>query len=159
MLPLKSGALSINVFELYKKLPSFTNLRIYESRALRIYRNQFGRRKGRETPWGSVRIIIYTRRAGKLHRDPFSAASKPNFATKYSLESSRRDLHSALRSTTFQSQKFVKHLPTSAEIYRKSATYCRNFQNILKTFAEISPEFVEFFRQVEKSDAHGPGPI
>ena len=33
----------------------------------------------------------------------FSAVSKRNFASKYSLESFRRDLHNALRSTALQS--------------------------------------------------------
>ena len=34
---------------------------------------------------------------------PFSAVSKPNFASKYSLESSRRDLHNALLITALES--------------------------------------------------------
>ena len=38
-------------------------------------------------------------------RDSFSAVSKPNLASKYSLESSRRDLHNALLCTVFQSRK------------------------------------------------------
>ena len=33
----------------------------------------------------------------------FSAVSKPNFASKYSLESSRRDLHNALLCTVLES--------------------------------------------------------
>ena len=43
-----------------------------------------------------------TRRAGKLYKTrsrrgvAFTAVSKPNFASRYSLESSRRDLHNAL---------------------------------------------------------------
>ena len=36
----------------------------------------------------------------------FSALSKPNFVSKYSLESSRRDLHNALLCTVLQSKKF-----------------------------------------------------
>ena len=38
----------------------------------------------------------------------FSAVSKPNFASKYAFESSRRDLHNALLCTALQSQFFVK---------------------------------------------------
>ena len=38
----------------------------------------------------------------------FSAVSKPHFATKYSLESSRRDLHNTLLCTALQSHFFVK---------------------------------------------------
>ena len=60
-------------------------------------------------PGGSVIIIICTRRAGKLYEarprlagwlaGTSSAVSKPNFASKFSLESSRRDLHNALLCT------------------------------------------------------------
>ncbi len=39
----------------------------------------------------------------------FSAVSKPFFANKNSLESSRRNLHNALYFTTLQSHKFVEH--------------------------------------------------
>ena len=38
----------------------------------------------------------------------FSAVSKPNFASKYSLESSRRDLHKALLCTVLKAQFFVE---------------------------------------------------
>ena len=41
-------------------------------------------------------------------RGSFSAVSKPNFARKYSLESSRRDLHNAFLCTVVNSQNFVK---------------------------------------------------
>ena len=41
----------------------------------------------------------------------FSAVSKSNFASKYALESSRRDLHNALLYTALQSQFFVNILP------------------------------------------------
>ena len=40
----------------------------------------------------------------------FSAVSKPNFASKYSLESSRRDLHNALLCTALKSHFFQKNL-------------------------------------------------
>ena len=36
----------------------------------------------------------------------FSAVSKPNFASKYALESSRRDLHNALLCTVLNAQNF-----------------------------------------------------
>ena len=52
---------------------------------------------------------------GLLHRSigqtlegSFAAVSKPNFATKYAFESSRRDLHSALLCTALQSQLLSK---------------------------------------------------
>ena len=37
-----------------------------------------------------------------------TAVSKPNFASKYAFESSRRDLHNELLCTALQSQFFVK---------------------------------------------------
>ena len=45
---------------------------------------------------------------GQTLEGSFSAVSKPNFARKYALESSRRDLHNALLCTALQSQIFVK---------------------------------------------------
>ena len=47
----------------------------------------------------------------------FSAVSKPNFASKYALESSRRDLHNALLCTAPKSHFF-----------QKFAKICENFQ-------------------------------
>ena len=41
--------------------------------------------------------------SGQTLRGSFSAVSKPNFASKYSLESSRRDLHNALLCTVLES--------------------------------------------------------
>ena len=43
------------------------------------------------------------RSIGQTWQGSFSAVSKPNFARKYALESSCRDLHNALRSTALQS--------------------------------------------------------
>ena len=54
-------------------------------------------------------------------RGSFSAASTPMFASKYSLESSRRDLHNALLCTARQSQVvFLSKmwLSFSAKIYK-----------------------------------------
>merc|ERR1712025_1416493 len=44
-------------------------------------------------------------------RGSFSAVSTPIFASKYSLESSRRDLHNALLCTVLQSQFFRQKSP------------------------------------------------
>ena len=59
----------------------------------------------------------------------FSAVSKPNFASKYALESSRRDLHNALLCTVFESQFFRK---TFAKFWKKtaknSAIFNENFE-------------------------------
>ena len=49
-----------------------------------------------------------TRRSRSDEKGSFSAVSKPNFASKYAFESSRRDLHNALLCTALQSQFFVK---------------------------------------------------
>ena len=38
----------------------------------------------------------------KSKNGPFSAVSKPNFASKYAFESSRRDVHNALLCTALQ---------------------------------------------------------
>ena len=40
-------------------------------------------------------------------RGSFSSVSKPNFATKYALESSRRDPHNALLCTVLEAQIYV----------------------------------------------------
>ena len=58
----------------------------------------------------------------------FSAVSKPDFASKYALESSRRDLHNAPFCTALQSQFFVKFLPTFLPTF--FATICK-IQQIL----------------------------
>ena len=44
--------------------------------------------------------------SGQTLQGSCSAVSKPNFASKYSLESSRRDLHNALLCTVLESQFF-----------------------------------------------------
>ena len=45
---------------------------------------------------------------GQTLQGSFSAVSKPNFANKYSLESSRRDLHNALLCTALESLSNLK---------------------------------------------------
>ena len=50
-------------------------------------------------------------RAKRTLEGSFSAVSKPNFARKYALESSRRDLNNALLCTALQAQFFIKSLP------------------------------------------------
>ena len=47
-------------------------------------------------------------RRWQILQGSFSAVSKSSFATKYSLESSRRDLHNTLLCTALQSHFFVK---------------------------------------------------
>ena len=55
------------------------------------------------------------RGVGQTLQGSFSAVSKPNFASKYAFESSRRDLHNALLCTALQSQFFVKNLPKNLQ--------------------------------------------
>ena len=43
---------------------------------------------------------------GQILQGSFSTVSKPNFASKYALESSRRDLHNALLRTALKSHFF-----------------------------------------------------
>ena len=62
----------------------------------------------------------------------FSAVSKPNFASKYSLESSRRDLHDALLCTALKSH-FFKNLLEFFQILRKFS----DFLLILQIFAKF----------------------
>ena len=49
--------------------------------------------------------------SGQTLQGSFSAVSKPNFASKYSLESSRRNLHNALLCTVLLSQFFRQKSP------------------------------------------------
>ena len=56
----------------------------------------------------------------------FSAVSKPNFASKYAFESSRRDLHKALLCTALKShQSLIKQI--LREFCQKSAKHFSNF--------------------------------
>ena len=59
---------------------------------------------------------------------PFSAVSKPKFASKYAFESSRRDLHNALLCTALKSYFFknARILPKFSEILLLSlAEFCK----------------------------------
>ena len=49
-------------------------------------------------------VWLHHTESGQTLQGSFSAVLKPNFATKYSLESSRRDLTQALRFPSLQSQ-------------------------------------------------------
>ena len=62
----------------------------------------------------------------------FSAVSKPNFASKYAFESSRRDLHNAPLCTTLQSQNFVKKI-------------CQNFPKMLLNEKSILQNPANYF--------------
>ena len=52
----------------------------------------------RTTHYTNVDLGDLYAESGQTLQGSFSAVSKPNFASKYALESSRRDLHNALES-------------------------------------------------------------
>ena len=57
------------------------------------------RRAGRRA--GKVRSLLLHCSIGQILQGSFSSVSKPNFASKYAFESSRRDLRNALLCTAF----------------------------------------------------------
>ena len=71
----------------------------------------------------------------------FSAVSKRNFASKYALESSRRDLHNAFLCTALKSHIFLK-------VCQNFAKSCKNFQKCTK-FAKFSKIFYKIWQNFE----------
>ena len=86
--------------------------------------------------------LLYTE-SGQTLQGSFSAVSKPIFASKYSLESSRRDLHITLLCTALQSQNFVK---ISAEKLRKFAKFYQKFHQFCRKFTKFD-EILTGFRR------------
>ena len=87
---------------------------------------------------------LYTE-SGQTLQTSFSAVSKPIFATKYSLESSRRDLQNALLCTALHFNFFQKIAKTVANLYRDFATlilpkFCNILTKFRWNFAVICPE-------------------
>ena len=68
----------------------------------------------------------------------FSAVSKPNFASKYALESSRRDLHNALLCTVLNAQNFRQK---SLKILLFFSPNFAKFDKFSLDFAQILPDF------------------
>ena len=66
---------------------------------------------------------LYTE-SGQTLQGSLSASSKPIFATKYSFESSRRDLHNTPLCTAFQSQIFVKNVAEILRFFINVANFC-----------------------------------
>ena len=96
-----------------------------------------GRLRGRAwVRWRSLRAWRHGIR--QTLEGSFSAVSKPNFASKYAFESSRRDLHNALLCTAPKSHFFQKisricqNLRKFSEILRNSQffkpIFCENFE-------------------------------
>ena len=67
-------------------------------------------------------------------RGSFSAVTKPIFASKYSLESSRRDLHSALLCTALQCHFFVM-ISQKILNFAKFSKFSKNSENFRKILA------------------------
>ena len=60
----------------------------------------------------SIKILVdFDTLSGQTLQGSFSAASKPMIATKYALETSRRDLHNTRLRTALQSHFFGKNSP------------------------------------------------
>ena len=80
-------------------------------------------------------------------RGSFSAVSTPIFASKYALESSRRDLHNALLCTVLQSQFFRQKSPKLFRdwINEYSLIHSQTLR-ILHFFLRIFDEFFSGFR-------------
>ena len=89
---------------------------------------------------------LYTE-SGQTLQGSFSAVSKPNFASKYALESSRRDLHNALLCTVFESQFFRKTFAKISSFFSQFLLFFRDFSRFFRNFAKILPEFLEISRK------------
>ena len=86
-------------------------------------------------------------------RGSFSAVSTPTFASKYSLESSRRDLHNALLCTVFQSQNFSQKSPTFFREWILNFRCFHFYVEFCNFFCEFSVNFFRISRQIpENSD-------
>ena len=78
--------------------------------------------------------------SGQTLQGSFSAVSKPNFASIYALESSRRDLHNALLCTVLNAQNFLQ----------KSLKILLIFSPNFAKFDKFSLDFAQiFFRTSE----------
>ena len=77
----------------------------------------------------------------------FSAVSKPNFASKYSLESSLRDLHNALLCTVFESQFFRQTIAKFSSFFSQFLLFFRDFARFFRNFAKFLPEFLKISRK------------
>ena len=86
-------------------------------------------------------------------RGSLSAVSTPIFASKYSLESSRRDLHNTLLCTVLQSQNFSQKSSTFFRDWIIEFPFFLFLRRILHFFCECLMIFFRISRQIpEKSD-------
>ena len=81
----------------------------------------------------------------------FSAASKPDFASKHAFESSRRALHNALLCTALESHflsKFAKNFAKLAKFLKFFANFHFNFGKILANFEKNSEILCNFLAKL-----------
>ena len=76
----------------------------------------------------------------------FSAVSTPIFASKYSLESSRRDLHNALLCTVLQTQNFTKNRQKHFAIEKLNFRFFSSSSSNFTFFCEFLMIFFPGFR-------------
>ena len=84
---------------------------------------------------------LYTE-SGQTLQGSFSAVSKPNFASKYVFESSRRNLHNALLCTVLNAQNFRQK---SLKILLIFSPNFGEFDKFSLVFAQILPDFCRIF--------------
>ena len=108
------------------------------------------RSTGWSTSWGGTSkewSEYWIEFSPQTSRGSFSAVSTPIFASKYALESSRRDLHNALLCTVLQSQFFRQKSP---KLFRDWINEYSLIQSqtirILHFFLRIFDEFFSGFR-------------
>ena len=66
---------------------------------------------------------------------------------KYSLESSRQDLHNALLCTVFESQFFRQTIAKFSSFFSQFLLFFRDFARFFRNFAKFLPEFLEISRK------------
>jgi len=117
-------------------ISNFTIRRTTETAALQRHRSWHQPPSRLEPKW--LRDL-YTE-SGQTLQGSFSAVSTPIFASKYALESSRRDLHNALLCTVLNAQNFrqksLKCLPCFSPNFAKFDKFSLDFAQILLTKSE-----------------------
>ena len=109
---------------------------IHFSKMQPSYRRRSASPRGKPRSASALPTLLSCHGIRQTLEGSFSAVSKPNFASKYAFESSRRDLHNALLCTAPKSH-FFKKLVEFAKICENFQKFCeiRNFSN--RFFAKI----------------------
>ena len=98
---------------------------------------------------------LYTE-SGQTLQGSFSAVSTPIFASKYALESSRRDLHNALLCTVLNAQNFRQK---SLKILLIFSPNFGEFDKFSLVFAQILPDFCRIFAIRPRRNVQGTGRV